>query len=72
MAKLSKSSRDQLTSSEFLGPGRSFPANDLNHAQKAAQLAPRSLAAGNISQSTEQSIIRKAHAKIRQFKKRGT
>lgn len=65
MAKLTKSSREQLTSSQFLGPGHTFPGNDRVHLEKAIQLAPRSLHAGNISKATEQSIVRKAKAKLK-------
>ena len=65
MAKLTKSAREQLTSSQFLGPNRTFPGNDRAHLEKAIQLAPRSLHAGNISKATEQGIIRKAKAKLK-------
>lgn len=61
MARLTAKARSKIPSSKFLGPGRTFPANDRTHAEKAAQLAPRSYAAGNISKSTEESIISKAH-----------
>jgi len=35
MAKLSKSQRSALPSSDFAGPNRSFPVNDPNHAKAA-------------------------------------
>ena len=69
MAKLTKSARDRLSSSVFLGPGRTFPGNDKIHLEKAIQLAPRSEAAGNISKSTEQSIVRKAKQRLNAMKK---
>lgn len=65
MAKLTKSSRDRLTDGQFLGPNRTFPGNDRIHLEKAIQLAPRSQAAGNISASTERSIVRKAKARLK-------
>ena len=68
MAVLKKSARDKLKSSAFLGPNRTFPANDKIHAEKAIQLAPRSEAAGNISHATEQSIVRKAKSRLNAMK----
>lgn len=65
MAKLTKSSRDRLTDGQFLGPNRTFPGNDRTHLEKAIQLAPRSMHAGNISRATEQGIIRKAKARLK-------
>lgn len=64
MAKLSSAARKKLPKSDFLGPGRSFPGEDKPHLRKAIQLAPRSLAAGNISKGTEQRIVAKAKRKL--------
>lgn len=38
MARLSSKQRKNLPGSDFAGPGRSFPMNDLAHARKAVQL----------------------------------
>lgn len=65
MSKLTSKSRAMLTSSQFLGPNRTFPVPDAEHARKAIQLAPRSLHAGNITKATEQSIVRKAKARLK-------
>lgn len=62
--KLTTSQRKALPSSEFAGPGRSFPVNDKVHAEKALQLAPRSEAAGNISASQAAAIKAKAKKKL--------
>lgn len=64
MAKLSTTERKSMPKSEFAGPGESFPINDKTHAQKAIQLAPRSEHAGNISKSTEKSIVAKGERKL--------
>lgn len=61
MAKLTTKERNKLPKGKFLGPNRTFPANDRAHAEKAAQMAPRSYNAGNISKGTEERIIAGAH-----------
>jgi hypothetical protein len=61
MARLTPKARAKLPKGKFLGPDRTFPANDKIHAEKAAQMAPRSYHAGNISKSTEEKIIAGAH-----------
>jgi hypothetical protein len=60
MAKLTTTARKALPDSDFLGPGRSFPANDATHARQAISGATRSANAGNISESTAASIKSKA------------
>lgn len=64
MAKLTSSDRKQLKPKQFAGPGRSFPVNDENHARLAIPMAKRSYNAGNISKSTEKSVIKKARAAL--------
>lgn len=68
MAKLTTGQRKALPDSEFLGPGRTFPANNSSHARAAISGATRSEEAGNISASTEASIKAKAR-KILMFRK---
>lgn len=65
MAKLTASDRKQIPSSQFAGPGRSFPINDPTHARMAISGATRSENAGNISQSTAENIKAKARTKLR-------
>lgn len=67
MSKLTTERRKELPGDEFLGPHRSFPVPDAEHARKAIQLAPRSEAAGNISASTEHEIVAKARRKLAGF-----
>lgn len=68
MAKLSTEERAKLPEDKFLGPGRTFPANDASHAKAAVSGATRSENAGNISASTASSIKAKAR-KILRFHK---
>jgi hypothetical protein len=65
MAKLSTQQRKKMPAKEFALPGGRFPVNDKVHQEKAIQLAPRSLKAGNISASQEKSIVSKAKAKLK-------
>lgn len=64
MARMTERQRKSLPKREFAGPGRSFPTNDPKHARLAIGAATRSFRAGNISRATEQSIKRKARAKL--------
>jgi hypothetical protein len=65
MAKLTKSARSKIPSSEFAGPGRSFPIENASHARAAITGATRSLNAGNISASTADAIKAKARDKLK-------
>lgn len=58
--KLTTKARAKIPTAKFAGPARSFPIPDKVHAAKAIQLAPRSVAAGNISASQAASIKAKA------------
>jgi len=62
--KLTAGDRAGMSKSEFAGPGRSFPVNDPTHARLAISGATRSERAGNISESTEESIKAKARARL--------
>lgn len=64
MADLTTQRRKQMPSSEFAGPGKSFPVNDDNHARLAIGGATRSENAGNISASTADAIKAKARKKL--------
>lgn len=64
MSKLTTADRNKLPSSEFAGPGRSFPVNDKTHAEKALQFVGKSEKAGNISSSPAAAIKAKAKKKL--------
>jgi hypothetical protein len=64
MAKLTAAARKKIPTSKFAGPDRSFPIPDKVHAQKAVQLAPRSVKAGNITPAQAASIVAKAKRKL--------
>lgn len=59
-----------MPSSAFAGPGKSFPISDPTHAKLAIGGATRSERAGNISESTADSIKAKARANLGITKKR--
>jgi hypothetical protein len=67
MTDLTADKRKAMPKSEFLGLGRSFPANDPAHARLAISGATRSERAGNISASEAASIKAKARARLRKF-----
>lgn len=71
MARMSSRTRKRLKSSQFAGPGRSFPVNDPKHARLAIGAATRSLHAGNITRATARRIQARARAKLhsRAFRK---
>lgn len=63
--KLTIKKRQSLASSDFAGPDRSFPVQDKNHARLAIGGATRSERAGNISESTAESIKSRARKVLR-------
>ena len=64
MAKLTSAERNRLSSSEFAGPGRSYPIEDEEHGRKALQLGARSEKAGNLSSSGLARIRAAVHRKF--------
>ena len=68
MSKLTTKGRKGLKSSQFAGPGRSFPVNDKTHQREAISGATRSFNAGNISKGTEESIKSKARSLLKKGK----
>lgn len=66
--KLSTKARKRLPKSDFLGPDRTFPANNPSHARAAISGATRAKNAGNISASEAKTIQRKARAKLKRGK----
>lgn len=65
MAKLTSAKRKRLASSEFAGPGRSYPVNDKSHARNALARASEEYAKGNLTASEHERIVAKAHAKLK-------
>jgi len=62
MAKLTSSKRDALPTSEFAGPGRSYPIPDRSHAANAKARASQQEKAGNLTPGQKATIDRKADA----------
>lgn len=65
MAKLTAKSRSKLKSSQFAGPGRSYPVNDKSHAANAKARASQAVNAGRMSRGEESRIDRKANAVLK-------
>lgn len=63
--KLTIKKRDSMPKSSFAGPGKSFPISDPEHTRLAIGGATRSERAGNISESTAESIKSKARKVLR-------
>ncbi|HEX3156752.1 MAG TPA: hypothetical protein VHV32_19140 [Candidatus Angelobacter sp.] len=61
MAKLSTKSRNSLPTSDFAGPGRSYPIEDRSHAANAKARAKQQLNAGNLSRQAYNRIVKKAN-----------
>lgn len=68
MAKFTAADRNALPESDFAGPGRSYPVNDANHARAALQMAPRGVAAGNISPQQAAAIKAKARNRLQNMR----
>lgn len=71
MPRLTAARRRKIPKSQFEVPGGvrghkgpSFPEDTAAHDESAIKLAPKSLAAGNISQSTEERIVADAKRKL--------
>lgn len=64
MATLTAADRSKMPAKDFAGPDKSFPVGDRTHARLAISGATRSEHAGNISESTEDSIKAKAREKL--------
>lgn len=64
MAKLTAADRKGLKSSQFAGPGRSYPIPDKSHAANAKARASEAVNAGRMSKSQEAKIDAKADKKL--------
>lgn len=62
--KLTTKQRKRLPSSEFAGPGRSYPVNDRAHAANAKARATQMVNAGLLAPSTAAKIKAKANRKL--------
>lgn len=61
MGKLSASHRKHLKSSQFAGPGRTFPVNDKSHAANAKARAAQAVKAGRMTKAQEARIDARAN-----------
>lgn len=64
MSKLTAADRKKIPSKEFAGPDRSFPIEDKSHQEAAIRDAPHAEHAGSITAAEEESIVKKARAKL--------
>ena len=60
MAKLTAETRAAIPTSQFAGPGRSYPVEDRSHAINAKARAKQQLDAGHLSPGEYHSIVAKA------------
>ena len=65
---MTSKTRNALPEGEFLGPGRSFPAQDAKHARLAISGATRAEHAGNISESEKDKIQSAARSRLARYK----
>ncbi|WP_333676766.1 hypothetical protein [Dyella sp.] len=65
MSKLTAEQRHHMKYSEFALPGDRFPLNDQSHDRAAISGASRAYHAGNISKAQEETVDRKARAKLK-------
>jgi hypothetical protein len=63
MAKLTSKQRNALPASDFAGPDRSYPVNDMSHARNA--LARASQNAGPALKSHIKSLVKKKFPQIK-------
>ena len=61
MAELSTKARKSLPSSDFAGPGRSYPVNDKSHAANAKARATQMVKKGKLSSGAKAKIDAKAN-----------
>lgn len=61
MAKLTTKARKALPSSDFAGPGRSYPVNNASHAANAKARASQMEKAGKLSPGAKAKIDAKAN-----------
>lgn len=68
MAKLSNNARKALPTSQFAGPGRSYPVPDKSHAADAKARAAQAVKAGRMSKAQEQRIDARANKVLKRGK----
>ncbi len=64
MAELTAKTRNALPTSEFAGPGRSYPVNDARHAANAKARAHQQFNKGALSAASYHAIVAKANRKL--------
>ena len=64
MAKLTAKARKAIPTSQFAGPGRSYPIEDKAHARNAISRATQQYNSGHLSKAAEEHIIGKARRKL--------
>lgn len=64
MVKLTTKARKKIPSSEFAGPGRSYPVDTKSRAANAKARATQAVNAGRMSKSEEAKIDAKANKKL--------
>jgi hypothetical protein len=70
MAKLTSKARSKLKSSQFAGPGKTYPVEDKTHAADAKSRASAAEHEGRMSKSAEKRIDAKANKVLRKKGKR--
>lgn len=65
MSKLTSKTRNKLPTSEFAGPGRSYPVPDKAHAVDAKARASHAVKAGRLSKDQASKIDAKADKVIK-------
>jgi hypothetical protein len=61
MSRLTAAARRNVKSSQFAGPGRSYPVNDRSHAANAKARARQQYEAGRLSKASYEAIVAKAN-----------
>lgn len=64
MSKLTTKARNALSTSQFAGPGRSYPLPDKNHARNALARVAQQVNAGKIAPSTAAKVKAAANRKL--------
>jgi hypothetical protein len=66
MAELTAKARSKIPSSEFAGPGRSYPIPDRSHAGNAKGRAAEQYKKGRLSKGAYDRIVARADRKLKE------
>jgi hypothetical protein len=69
MGVLTTKQRKHLQTSQFAGPGRTYPIQDAAHARNALARVAQQENAGNLTKTQADAIEAKAHAALLRFHK---